>query len=162
MLLIGRVRIEAICLRRELALAARLPDSAELHQLISEHLDWCQANPDFFSDAQFDERRRNGEIEMLRHLGVPDWLIRARPTIQSMIGRVRRLFRIAWPPGSGWRKIAEEARILANQMNDAEAKIAMLRIAEDYEASAGRASNGSRRAKARSSGRTNAGLAVWS
>src|SRR5262245_29085893 len=110
-----RVRIEAICLRRELALAARLPDSAELHQLISEHLDWCQANPDFFSDAQFDERRRNGEIEMLRHLGVPDWLIRARPTIQSMIGRVRRLF----------RKIAEEARILANQMNDAEAKIAM-------------------------------------
>src|SRR5262249_2572830 len=100
MLLIGRVRIEAICLRRELALAARLRDSAELHQLISEHLDWYQANPDFFSDAQFDERRRNGEIETLRHLGAPDWLIRARPTIQSMIGRVRRLFRIAWPPGS--------------------------------------------------------------
>jgi hypothetical protein len=56
-----------------------------------------------------------------------------------MIGRVRRLFRIAWPPGSGWQKIAEEARILANQMNDAEAKIAMLRIAEDYERLAQRA-----------------------
>src|SRR5262249_44569827 len=44
-----------------------------------------------------------------------------------------------WPPGSGWQKIAEEARILANQMNDAEAKIAMLRIAEDYERLAQRA-----------------------
>jgi hypothetical protein len=32
-----------------------------------------------------------------------------------------------------WLARAEEARILANQMNDAEAKVAMLRIAEDYE-----------------------------
>jgi hypothetical protein len=32
-----------------------------------------------------------------------------------------------------WRARAEEARILANQMNDLEAKAAMLRIAEDYE-----------------------------
>src|SRR5262249_27615502 len=134
-----RVRIEAICLRRELALAARLPDSAELQQLISEHLDWNGANPDFFSDAQFRERRRNGAIEALRQLDAPNWLIRAITTTQSMIGRVRRLFRIAWPPGSGWQKIAEEARILANQINDAEAKIAMLRIAEDYERLAQRA-----------------------
>jgi hypothetical protein len=133
-----RLRIEAICLRRELALAARLPDSAELHQLISEHLHWFQAHPDFFSDAQFRERHRNGAIEALRHVGA-DWLIGAITTTQSMIGRVRRLFRIAWPPGSGWQKIAEEARILANQMNDAEAKIAMLRIAEDYERLAQRA-----------------------
>jgi hypothetical protein len=134
-----RVRIEAICLRRELALAARLPDSAELQQLISEHLAWNQANPNFFSDAQLRESHRNGAIEALRHVGAPDWFIRAITTTQSMIGRVRRLFRIAWPPGSGWRKIAEEARILANQMNDAEAKIAMLRIAEDYERLAQRA-----------------------
>jgi hypothetical protein len=134
-----RVRIEAICLRRELALAARLPDSAELQQLISEHLAWNQANPNFFSDAQLRESHRNGAIEALRHVGAPDWFIRAITTTQSMIGRVRRLFRIAWPPGSGWQKIAEEARILANQMNDAEAKIAMLRIAEDYERLAQRA-----------------------
>jgi hypothetical protein len=116
-----------------------LPDSAELQQLISERLDWYQAHPDFFSDAQFRERHRNGAIEALRDAGAPDWLIRAIPATRSMIGRVRRLFRIAWPPGSGWQKIAEEARILANQMNDAEAKIAMLRIAEDYERLAQRA-----------------------
>jgi hypothetical protein len=37
------------------------------------------------------------------------------------------------------RQTGSEARILANQMNDAEAKIAMLRIAEDYERLAQRA-----------------------
>ena len=38
-----------------------------------------------------------------------------------------------------WRARAEEARILANQMNDAEAKVARLRIAEAYERLAQRA-----------------------
>jgi hypothetical protein len=32
-----------------------------------------------------------------------------------------------------WRARAEEARNLANQMNDPESKDAMLRIADDYE-----------------------------
>jgi hypothetical protein len=38
-----------------------------------------------------------------------------------------------------WHTRAEEARALANQMTDAEAKVAMLRIAEDYERLAQRA-----------------------
>jgi len=32
-----------------------------------------------------------------------------------------------------WRVRAEEARILANQLNDLKAKVGMLRIAENYE-----------------------------
>ena len=32
-----------------------------------------------------------------------------------------------------WRTRAEEARILAKEMNDSESKHAMLRVAEDYE-----------------------------
>ena len=38
-----------------------------------------------------------------------------------------------------WRARAEEARMLANQMNDSESRDAMLRIAEDYERLAKRA-----------------------
>jgi hypothetical protein len=38
-----------------------------------------------------------------------------------------------------WRARAEEARILANQMNDSESEDAMLRIAKDYEHLAKRA-----------------------
>jgi hypothetical protein len=38
-----------------------------------------------------------------------------------------------------WRDRAEEARVLANHMDDSEAKVAMLRIAEEYEHLARRA-----------------------
>jgi hypothetical protein len=80
-------------LRREFALAVRLPDSAELQQEIGLWLDWYQANPDYFHDAQFQERRTGGEIEVLRHLGTPDWLIRALLVLRPVIGRAKRLFR---------------------------------------------------------------------
>jgi len=90
-----RARIEAICFRRELAFAVRLPNSAELQQEIVRYLEWYQANPDYFSDANFRENRTAGEIEALRHLGTPDWLIRAMSYQKSMIGRARRLSSIA-------------------------------------------------------------------
>ena len=94
-----RARIEAICFRRELALAVRLPDSARLQQELAGYLDWYPANPDYFRDAHAIERHTNGELEMLRHIGVPDWFIRAMPMLKSVIGRVRRLFRVASRPG---------------------------------------------------------------
>jgi hypothetical protein len=95
-----RARIEAICFRRELAFAVRLPDCSQLQEDRAQDLNWYQANPDYFRDAQFSERHTKGEIETLRHIGVPDWLIRATPTLQSIIGRARRLFRVAGRPGS--------------------------------------------------------------
>jgi hypothetical protein len=94
-----RARIEAICFRRELAFAARLPDSSGLQQVIAEYLDWYPANPDYFRDAPAIERLTNGEIEMLRHIGAPNWLIRTMPILKSVIGRARRLFRVAPRPG---------------------------------------------------------------
>jgi hypothetical protein len=92
-----RTRIEAICFRRELAFAARLSNSAELQQEIAQCLEWYQANPGQFSDAQFRENHMVGGIEALRYSGAPDWLIRAMPIQKSMIDRARRLSPIvAW------------------------------------------------------------------
>jgi hypothetical protein len=48
-----RARIEAVCVRRELALAARLPRGAQLRQDRARDLKWYQANPDYFRDLQF-------------------------------------------------------------------------------------------------------------
>jgi hypothetical protein len=91
-----RTRIEAICFRRELAFAVRLPNSAE-PQEIARRLEWYQSNPDQFSDAQFREHQTAGGAEALRYLGAPDWLIRAVLASRSIIGRVRRLSPIvAW------------------------------------------------------------------
>lgn len=94
-----RARIEAVCFRRELAFAVRLPDSAQLQEDRARDLNWYQANPDYFCDAQFLERDSNGEIETLRHIGTPDWLIRATLILKSTIGRARKLFHIARPLG---------------------------------------------------------------
>ena len=88
-----RTRIEAICFRRELAFAARLPDSAELQQGIVRCLEWYQANPDQFSDAHFREDHTTGGIEALRYLGIPNWLIRAILMPLALISRASRLFR---------------------------------------------------------------------
>jgi hypothetical protein len=90
-----RTRIEAVCCRRELAFAARLPNGTRLREEIEGRLSWCRANPDYFSDAGFRETRGDGEIEMLRHVGVPEWLIHLMAPLKSLIGRARRLFRFA-------------------------------------------------------------------
>jgi hypothetical protein len=95
-----RARIEAICFRRELAFAVRLPNSPELQQQIAQSLEWYQANPDFFSDATFRERDTAGGIEALRHVGVPDLLIRAMLDLKSILNQARKLFRTASGPGS--------------------------------------------------------------
>jgi hypothetical protein len=85
-----RARIEAICFRRELAFAARLPDSAELQEGIARCLEWYQANPDQFSDAHFQEGHTAGGIEALRYLGTPDWLIRTILMPLPIISRARK------------------------------------------------------------------------
>jgi hypothetical protein len=90
-----RTRIEAICFRRERAFAVRLPNSGELQQEIARYLEWNEGNPDQFSDAHFRERRTAGEMEALRYLRTPDWLVRAMPIQKSIIDRARRLSPIA-------------------------------------------------------------------
>lgn len=72
-----RVRIEAICLRRELSFLNKLPDTEALRDEIARTLEWCVAGEDdYFADASFRARDEDGQIETLRHLNAPDWIIR--------------------------------------------------------------------------------------
>ncbi|QPF89616.1 hypothetical protein [Bradyrhizobium commune] len=71
-----RTRIEVVCLRRELSFLAKLPASEPLQDEIARALEWCAGNHDFYSDRNFQWRRQEGEMETLRYLNAPNWLIR--------------------------------------------------------------------------------------
>jgi hypothetical protein len=71
-----RIRIEVICRRRELNFLAKLPDSEPLQDEIVRALEWCASGHDFYSDKNFWWRHQEGEVEALRYLNAPDWLIR--------------------------------------------------------------------------------------
>jgi len=88
-----RARIEAVCLRRELDFVTRLPDSLALQERLVNMLDWYGDNQDYFSDARRLEGDADGDLETLRYAGVPEWFIRAAPTLRSGIAWTRRLFR---------------------------------------------------------------------
>jgi hypothetical protein len=70
-----RVRIEAVCMRRELAFAAKLRQGTSLQEEVEHTMEWCATNPEYFSNASFSQRDNVGRIEALRYLGVPDWLV---------------------------------------------------------------------------------------
>jgi len=54
-----------------------------------------EGNRDQFSDAHFRERRVAGDIEALRYLLAPDWLVQVIPIQKSIVDRARRLSPIA-------------------------------------------------------------------
>jgi hypothetical protein len=67
-----RGRVEAICVRRELAFAKRLPNG----QQVLEWAEACLAMPSAtWTHNAFQERNLQGSIELLRHLGAPRWLL---------------------------------------------------------------------------------------
>ena len=72
----SRYRIESICLRRELNFLIKIPDGGPLREERARALEWCASDQDRLSDASFRKRRDQGEVETLRYLGVPDWLVR--------------------------------------------------------------------------------------
>ena len=72
----SRYRIESICLRRELNFLTKLPDSEHLKEEIAGALEWCATDRDHLSDASFREREDQGQLETLRYLGAPNWVVR--------------------------------------------------------------------------------------
>jgi hypothetical protein len=89
----GRSRIEAICLRRELNFIAKLPHGEILQEEIARTLEWCASDHDYFSDVSFQQRDHEGNVETLRYLGTPDWLIGFIFRVLPVVFAVRRLIR---------------------------------------------------------------------
>ena len=88
-----RPRIEAICLQREIAFASKLADNDGLRDELVRTMEWCTANPEYFSSMRFRERYYRGQIKTFHYLGMPRWLIQALLALQPVFLAVRRLLR---------------------------------------------------------------------
>jgi hypothetical protein len=87
-----RPRLEAVCLRREIAFAAKLPDGAMVRDSAERTLALCDS-PDYWTNAAFAERFDRDNIRELHDLGAPDWLIRAALNLRAATRRMRGLTR---------------------------------------------------------------------
>jgi hypothetical protein len=54
-------------------------------------LEWCVSNRDYFSNVSFQQRADQGQVETLRYLGTPDWLIRLVLKVRAVISGVHRV-----------------------------------------------------------------------
>ncbi|HEU5273868.1 MAG TPA: hypothetical protein VFU97_09415 [Xanthobacteraceae bacterium] len=87
-----RARIEAICVRRELAFAKKLPNGLELQELAEGRLERC-ATPEFWTNAKFRERDVEGTIEAARDAGIPMWIVRVVFAVARLGAASRRKLR---------------------------------------------------------------------
>jgi hypothetical protein len=68
-----RARVEAICLRREMAFARKLPNGREIQEAAEHMINVC--DDDYWSNAAIRQRELAEFAEAMRHLGAPEWLI---------------------------------------------------------------------------------------
>jgi hypothetical protein len=68
-----RQRVEAVCVRREVAFANKLPDGQQIHALAADAL---ALSPSYWTSLAAQERHYEGSIQALRHLG-DNWVARA-------------------------------------------------------------------------------------
>jgi hypothetical protein len=84
-----RPRIEAICVRRERSFVSKLRQKETLNANIARSLEWLAEDHDYYSDASFRHRETEGELEILRFLGMPKWLVK----FLTLVARRRGLLR---------------------------------------------------------------------
>jgi hypothetical protein len=84
-----RPRIEEICLRREIAFAAKLPNGEDVRDRAERTLTLC-ASGEYWTNAAFYERNIEGSFEALRYLGTPNWMLRLLRASLSARDRLRR------------------------------------------------------------------------
>ncbi len=83
-----RERVEKVCMRQELAFAAKIPGGDELRRSIEGQL--ASTTSAWLSDATLRERRVKGELEMGRYANIPEWVARAALGIREKRASRRR------------------------------------------------------------------------
>jgi hypothetical protein len=69
-----RSRVEAVCFRRELAFARKLPNGEIAYERAKDAL---AIPPASWTDTADRDRDLEGSVQVLRHLGAPNWVVRA-------------------------------------------------------------------------------------
>ncbi len=88
-----RLRIERICVRRELDFARHLSGVDALQEEIARRLDWCNDENADFTDRNMWQKIDKGHAEALRHLGAPEWVIAAAFRARNLVNGIRRFTR---------------------------------------------------------------------
>ena len=88
-----RLRIERLCIRRELDFARHLSGIDALQKEIAEKLDWCRDGNAHYTDQNMWQRIDQGNADALRHLGTPEWVIFFVFKARDLRSRIRRFTR---------------------------------------------------------------------
>ncbi len=87
-----RPRVEAVCLRRELVFAAKLPNGEQVRDFAERTFVVC-TTPGYWTDTAVSERRDRDYMEAVRNLGVPNWLVRTIFSLRTLHIYLMRLIR---------------------------------------------------------------------
>jgi hypothetical protein len=94
-----RSRVEAVCIRRELAFCAKLPDGQRVREWCEYKLAWCRNRANLSDEGLAKQRteeakqHREETVRELLQLGVPLWFIRTVFATRRAMWRVVRLSR---------------------------------------------------------------------
>lgn len=89
-----RDRIERICARRELDFARHLAGIDALHEEIARRLDLCkEENASYYTDQNMWQKIDQGNAEILRHLGTPEWVMALVFRARTLLNGIRRFTR---------------------------------------------------------------------
>jgi hypothetical protein len=73
----------------QLAFAEKLPNGGQVREFAERSLEWCSVD-NYWTDTALEERYVEGSIAAMRHLGVPNWLVRVFPIFRSLRRSIRR------------------------------------------------------------------------
>jgi hypothetical protein len=88
-----RLRIERICIRRELDFVRHLSGVDALQEQITQSLDWCRDGVEYYTDQNMWQGIDQGNADALRYLGAPEWLIAFVFRTRALRSGIRRFTR---------------------------------------------------------------------